>query len=126
MKTILVVDDDPDVTSYVKDFLIHFGYSVIARQDPASALSVIREGGTVDLVVTDYSMPGMDGVTFLTQLRTLLPGTPVVLFSGNDSIESHLRSLNLGDFDYIFKPVRAMELRSTVKAALERNAERMY
>ncbi len=120
MKTILLVDDDRDVLNYLQDTLTFFGYNVIAEPDAGPALSVIRKGVAVDLVVTDYTMPGMDGLTFLTQVRSLAPSVPVVVLSGNDSIESHLRSLDLDGFDYVFKPVRLAELSGIVKAALER------
>ena len=120
MKTILLVDDDPDVLSYLEDTLSFFGYNVVAKTDAEPALSVIRQGTAIDLVVTDYTMPGMDGVTFLTEVRNLVPSVPVVVLSGNDSIESHLRSLNLDSFDYLFKPFRSNELRSVVKGALDK------
>jgi DNA-binding response OmpR family regulator len=120
MKTILLVDDDPDVLSYLEDTLAFFGYNVVAKTDAEPALSVIRQGTAIDLVVTDYTMPGMDGVTFLTEVRNLVPSVPVVVLSGNDSIESHLRSLNLDSLDYLFKPFRSNELRSVVKGALDK------
>lgn len=120
MKTILLVDDDVDVLRYLQETLTLMGYKVIAKLDAGPALFVISEGHPVDLVITDYTMPGMDGVTFLTQVRNLAPTVPVVVLSGNDSIESHLRSLALDGFDYIFKPVRTAELSGIVKAALER------
>jgi two-component system response regulator AauR len=121
MKTILLVEDDPDVLSYLKDTITFFGYTVIAKPDAESALSAIRKGAALDLVVTDYTLPGMDGVTFLRRLRSLAPSVPVVVLSGNDSIESYLRSLNLNNFDYVFKPVRSTELRTIMKAALEKD-----
>jgi len=119
MKTILLVDDERDVLSYLEDTLEFFGYKVIAKSDAEPALDVMRQGVAVDLVVTDYMMPGMDGVTFLTEVRRLAPTIPVIVLSGNEAIESHLRSLNLDGFDYLFKPVRSAELHSSVKAALE-------
>ncbi len=120
MKTILLVDDDLDVLSYLKDALTSFGYNVIAKPDAEPALSDIRKGVAVDLVIADYTMPGMDGLTFLTRMRSLVPLAPMIVLSGNDSIESHLKSLNLDGFDYFFKPIQSAELRSIVKAALER------
>jgi len=121
VKTILLVDDDCDVLSCLEDALISSGYNVIAQPHAEPALAVLKQGIVIDIVVTDYTMPGMHGGTFLKEVRRLVPSVPMVVLSGNDSIESHLRSLNLNGFDYLFKPIRSVELLGVVKAALDRD-----
>jgi DNA-binding NtrC family response regulator len=120
MKTILLVDDDRDVLSYLEDTLSMLGYYVIPKPDAASALSIIREGTKIDLVVTDYRMPGMDGHEFFTQLKQALPSVPVIIITGHSSVETYLKSLSLGLSDYVSKPVEPKELDRIVKAALRR------
>jgi len=121
MKTILLVDDEGGILSYLEDTLSTFGYSVIPKPDAQSALSVIREGTKVDLVVTDYSMPGMGSQEYFTALKQALPSVPIIILTGYGSadIEGKLRSIGL--FEYVSKPVDARELDRIVKAALERS-----
>lgn len=121
MKTILLVDDDRDILSYLEDTLTTFGYQVIPKLDAVSALAVIREGTRVDLVVTDYRMPGMDGHEFFTALKQAVPTMPVIILTGHGSVETYLKSLSLGLYDYVSKPVEPKELERIVKAALRRS-----
>ena len=121
MKTILLVDDDQDVLSYLEDTLATLGYHVIPKPDAASALTAIRDGAKIDLVVTDYRMPGMDGHEFFTALKQALPSVPVIILTGHGSVETYLKSLSLGLSDYVSKPVEPKELDRIVKAALRRS-----
>ena len=86
MKTLLLVDDEVEILNSLGEILSRFGYKVITMPDAKSALSVIHGKTPVDLVITDYRMPGMDG---------------------------------LGVFEYVNKPIKALELARIVKAALE-------
>jgi DNA-binding NtrC family response regulator len=121
MKTILVVDDDCDVLSYLENTLSTFGYNVISKDDAVSALSVIQEGTEVDLIVTDYTMPGMDGHEFFIALRRILPTVPVIILTGYGSVATYLKSLSMGLFEYVCKPVRPNELGRIVEASLDRS-----
>ena len=122
MKTILLVDDDRDVLSYLEDTLGVFGYNVISKTDAQSALSVIREGTKIDLIVTDYSMPGMGSQEYFTALKQALPSVPVVILTGFGSADVEANLSSIGQFEYVGKPVDARELDRIVKAALERSA----
>lgn len=119
MKTILLVDDEPGVLKILEDTLVRFGYKVIPKPDAGSALTVIREGAKIDLVITDNKMPGMNGSEFVTVLKQALPSVPVIMLTGYGSVESYLKSLSNGVFEYINKPVQARELDRIVKAALD-------
>jgi DNA-binding NtrC family response regulator len=118
MKTILLVDDNDAFLYNMGEVLSMFGYKVIPKPDAASALSVIQEGITVDLVVTDYRMPGMDGHEFLYALKKVLPSVPVIMLTGHGSVETYLKSLSLGVFEHLNKPVETKELGRIVEAAL--------
>lgn len=118
MKTILLVDDEPENRRSYEEILNDLGYEVIAEADGESALSVIHEGGLIDLVITDYRMPGMNGLEFITQLRRHLPSVPVIMITAFGDIETYLQSFSLGVFEYVNKPVTKEEFERIVKAAI--------
>ena len=119
MKTVLLVDDELDNLRSLGEILHRFGYAVITKSDAASALAVVRDGVLVDLIITDYRMPGVDGLEFLIQLKQILPDVPVIMLTAYGAVETYLKSLSLGVFEYVNKPVKAKELGRIVKAALE-------
>ena len=117
MKTILLVDDEPEILKVLGETLSN--YNVIAKTDAESALSVIRGGATVDLVLTDNFMPGMKGSELINLLKKDAPSLPVIMLTAYGSVESYLQNISSGAFEYINKPVQANELRRIVKAAFE-------
>jgi DNA-binding NtrC family response regulator len=118
MSTILLVDDDPDVLESLEAILTITGYTVIPKLDAVAAIEVLRNGTLVDLILTDYRMPHMDGKEFLENLRLTAPAIPVVMLTACGSVETYLTSIGLGAYEYINKPVLASELRRVVNAAL--------
>lgn len=119
MKTLLLVDDELENLRSLGEILNRFGYKVIAKPDAQSALSVVRDGIKIDLVITDYRMPKMDGLDFVIQLKQVLPLVPVIMLTAYGAVETYLKSLSLGVFEYVNKPVKAKELGRIVKAALD-------
>ncbi len=81
-RTVLVVDDDPLVLASTASMLEDLGHTVIEAASGRQALEILRAGAKVDLVLTDYAMPGMTGVQLAAQLRQLRLGGPVLLVSG--------------------------------------------
>ena len=119
IRTILLVDDEAEIREIYTEVLTDLGYKVIAEADGPSALSVIRQGAGIDLVITDLLMPGMDGLEFIRSLRAVLPSVPVIMVTAFSSVESYLQSFALGVFEYVNKPVRIGEFERIVAAALD-------
>ena len=116
-ETILVVEDEPACREMVKAILVDRGYVVREASDGVAALEVL-EAGPVDLVLTDLSMPRMDGMALLAELRKRFPGLGVVVFSALDMDEKVIRCIQLGALDFLRKPIRLARLTATVKSAL--------
>ncbi len=117
MNTILLVDDEPAILTVLELLLNKFGYIVIPKSNAESALFLIREGVNVDLIITDYRMPGMNGLEFIRVLRRILPSVPVLMLTGDITVEIEP---SLGVFERINKPVLGKELDRIVRAALDR------
>jgi CheY-like chemotaxis protein len=119
IKTILVVDDESDNRQILSALLGKLGYAVIDEADGTSALSRIRKGAKIDLVLTDERMPDMSGLELIETLRREVPSLPVILITAFGSIQHYLRSSSLGVFEYVNRPVGKRELGMIVKAALQ-------
>ncbi|MFN6193669.1 MAG: response regulator, partial [Planctomycetota bacterium] len=82
-QTILLVDDESIVRDVFVRLLAAIGYDAEVAADGAAALAILRDPGkSVDLVITDLHMPGMDGMQLIQEIRRLQPDLPVVLASG--------------------------------------------
>jgi CheY-like chemotaxis protein len=82
-KTILVVEDDPDVREYASHVLEEYGYTVLSAPDGATALAILRDvGPPIDLLFTDIVMPGLDGIEVARRAVAQLPGLKVLFASG--------------------------------------------
>src|SRR5215469_14655941 len=102
--TILVVDDEPGVRSSLSGVLRDEGYSVEAVSSGEACLDRVTRS-PVDLIVLDVWLPGMDGLATLARLRERQVDAQVVLISGHGNIESAVRAIKLGAFDFIEKPL---------------------
>ncbi len=118
MTTILVVDDEAASLSHLESILSRSGYCVITEPHAPQALTLLQNGLAVDLVITDYCMPDMDGLELLTGLRKVAPAVPLIMVTGHGDIETYLKAINLGAFEYLNKPVRMRDLDYAVKTAL--------
>jgi DNA-binding NtrC family response regulator len=124
-KTILLVEDDEGNRRIIAEILEDLGCRVIAEAGGPSALSTIRGGIDIDLVITDYRMPDMSGLDLVWELRRELPKVPVIMMTAYGSIENYFQSMSLGVFEYINKPIDKKEFERIVKKALhpERSAD---
>ena len=114
---IMVVDDEPDIRSLVKDILEDEGYAVGVAQDGASARSLLRDR-MPDLVLLDIWMPDIDGISLLQEWVATGLKAPVVMVSGHGTVESAVEATRHGAFDFIEKPLSLGKLLQTVQKAL--------
>jgi CheY-like chemotaxis protein len=89
MKTILIVDDNIDVLVTLGELLNRSGYHVIPKTSGKSALSIIKEGISVDLVLFDYRV-AIDGPDVLITLRHLIPSIPFIMLRSDNTANAHL------------------------------------
>ncbi len=124
MQRILVVDDDPAVTSVLRRGLAYEGFAVDTASSGGEALERTRVQAP-DLVVLDIMMPGLDGLEVLRRLRTADPQLPILMLTAKDAPADQVQGLEQGADDYVVKPFTFEVLLARVRALLRRHdAER--
>src|SRR5947199_5392125 len=116
---ILVVDDERNQREIYTLILEDDGYQVTTGQSGEHALKLAREQD-FDLVLTDYKMTGMDGLTVLNELLRGDPSRLVVMMTAHGSVESVKEALRSGAYDYLEKPIDREQLLKVVESALSR------
>ncbi|MCC7418055.1 MAG: sigma-54-dependent Fis family transcriptional regulator [Acidobacteria bacterium] len=115
--TILIVDDEPGVRQALSGVLRDEGYAVEAVASGEACLDRMTRGG-IDLIVLDVWLPGMDGLATLSRLRERQVDAQVVLISGHGNIESAVRAIKLGAFDFVEKPLSIEKTVLVIRNAL--------
>jgi two-component system alkaline phosphatase synthesis response regulator PhoP len=118
MKTVLVVEDEPQIAQIVRDYLQHAGFAVLTATDGAEALALGRER-TPDLLVLDLGLPGMDGLDVARRLRRDTD-IPIIMLTARVEESDRLRGLEIGADDYVTKPFSPREVVARVRAVLRR------
>ena len=118
VKTVLVVDDEPQIVQLVRDYLEHGGFSVLSAADGPTALRVARTQRP-DLVILDLGLPGLDGLDVTRSLRRE-GGVPIIMLTARGDESDKLVGLELGADDYLTKPFSPKELVARVRAVLRR------
>ncbi len=121
MTTILLVDDETNILKSLKRALHSSGWEILTYSHPDQALEALSFT-QVDLVISDYRMPEMTGVAFLSEFRKQHPDTVRLILSGQADIGGLLGAINSAEvFRFITKPWNDDELRITIEQALEFN-----
>ena len=121
MKRILIVDDDDILRSVLKHTLEKQGYQVTIVSSATQALKSFAEN-TPDLIVSDVSMPEMDGFEFCRILRSQPSGQliPFIFLSARSELEDRIQGHSMGADDYLTKPFEVTELIAKIESAIER------
>ncbi|MFQ5894797.1 MAG: response regulator [Nitrospinota bacterium] len=104
MPKILVVDDEPGVVVFLREFLAHRGYGVAVAYDGAEALRRVREDPP-HLMLLDVRMPGLDGLEVLQRAKALRPQLGIIMVTAAHDVEIAKEAIRLGADDYITKPI---------------------
>ena len=117
-KTLLVVDDDPMVRDLQSQILRLQGYTVLQAESAAEALRLAREAAAIHLLITDFSMPEVDGLELTRRFRAVHPKTPVLMVSGSLPLIQHGAD-DLDRLEFLAKPFQFNELRHKVRTLLD-------
>jgi two-component system probable response regulator PhcQ len=119
MSRIMLVDDEPHILKALERLLHRSDHEVEVYQDPQQALKRFHTA-TFDLVVSDYRMPGMDGVAFLKEVKTLQPDVMRLILSAYGDLDALKSAINEAEiYRFISKPWNDFELTSAIDKALE-------
>ena len=116
-KTVLVVDDEQNSREGLSKILTKEGYKVFTAENGKKAL-IEAENHRFDLIITDLRMPEMDGIEVLEKLRKKNKDIGVVIVTAYGEVNSYLKAMNLGSFEYLNKPIHLEELRRVINKAL--------
>jgi len=116
MTTILVVEDHPVMRPTLRDLLKLEGYEVITAVNGLDAIDKLRDK-PVELVITDFMMPKMDGLTLLKFLRSddRYAHLPILLFTGNANPEVRNQAMDAGADEFLIRPITVQELFNTIE-----------
>ncbi|MBI4402393.1 MAG: sigma-54-dependent Fis family transcriptional regulator [Nitrospirae bacterium] len=117
-ESVLIVDDEPGILNSVSKILEDEGYQVMVAKSGAEALKLITTDPP-DLMLLDIWMPEMDGLETLKRAREQAPKLQVMMMSGHGSIETAVRAIKLGAYDYIEKPLSLENVVLRVRHALD-------
>jgi len=119
---ILIVDDFSTMRRIIKNFLQDLGFSNTAEADDGQTALPLLKSGNFDFLVTDWNMPGMDGLTLLKKIRAdeKLKGLPVLMVTAEAKREQIIEAAHAGVNGYVVKPFTADTLKDKIEKIFER------
>ena len=116
--TILIVEDEAKMRRLLELNLGEDGFSTLSAGDAETGLKLLREN-TVDLVVTDLKLPGMNGLEFLQGVKRHNAALPVVVMTAFGTVETAVEAMKSGASDYVLKPFSLSEMRMVIRKELD-------
>ena len=124
MPSVLVVEDKDSLRAMLEEMLRGEGWNVVGIATGTAAVERLRGGERVDVVLTDWRLPGADGLAVLEAARASDPTLPVIVMTAFGSIETAVEAMKRGAEEFITKPVDPDLLRLLIARAIERRAKR--
>lgn len=120
-RSILIVEDEPDIRELLNFTISRSGYSIIEAETAEDAIKLL-DGGRPELIIIDWMLPGMDGIDLAKKLRSeeLTNDLPIIMLTARGEEADKLRSFEVGIDDYVTKPFSPKELMARIKALLRR------
>ena len=121
---VLIVEDDPAQRRILEELVKRFGFDALPVDGAAKGLDMLRSttGGTIELVILDLNMPGMDGMEFLERLQAIRGDLPVIVQTAQGSIETVIKAMRAGADDFVVKPISPERLKVSIQNLLKVNA----
>jgi DNA-binding NtrC family response regulator len=122
LRTVLIIDDDPDIRLTLGAYLEDSGYAILEAADGREGIEIFVSCKP-DIVVTDLRMPKLDGFGVITAIKAQHPETPVIAITGTGDSLAVKESVRLGAWDCLLKPISDLRsLETAIKQALERKS----
>jgi DNA-binding NtrC family response regulator len=118
---VLIIDDEVPLAQAFKKKLEKEGFSVTTAASAHEVFAVLKEE-TFDVAVLDIKLPDMDGIDLLNKLREMEPAFEIVMLTGHASVDTAIRSMKLGAYDYLTKPCKSSELSNVILKAYEKKS----
>jgi two-component system response regulator AtoC len=119
-RSILVVDDDQSVRSYLSDFLTSCGYTVECAESGDQAVTRLAGGYVPCVIVQDIVMPGINGIEVLESVKKINPSIPVIILSAAGQIKTVVDAMKMGAADFLVKPFEEQELELAIENVVEK------
>ena len=121
---VLIVEDDPAQRRILEEMVKRFGFDPILVDGGVKGIDALKSpsGGTIELVILDLNMPGMDGLEFLEKLQGVRGDLPVIVQTAQGSIETVIKAMRAGADDFVVKPVSPERLKISMQNLLKVNA----
>ena len=120
-KSILIVEDEETLRESIKRIFGKEGFSVDGAESAEKALGLL-ETNAYDVIITDIILPGMDGIEMLTRVREQVPDQIVIVVTAYASLDTSVKALRAGAYDYIMKPIIHEEIKQIVRNALRQRS----
>ena len=120
---VLLVDDEVPFVETMTKRLSKRDLSIITAFSGEEALEMLSKNRNTDIVILDVKMPGMDGIETLKKIRNQFPLMEVIMLTGHATVESAIKGMKLGAFDYLMKPCEIEQLMAKVQEATKKKRD---
>ncbi len=118
---VLIIEDEPAQRRILEEMVKRFGFDVLTAESGLRGIEVLasQAGGSIELIILDLMMPGMDGLEFLDRMQAIRGDIPAIVQTSQGSIETVIKAMRAGADDFVVKPVSAERLRVSIQNLLK-------